>query len=159
MLTKGQREVLECIINMGATQEKEIQVTSTEIGEITNQHRASVSNYINALHLKGKIIKRRSGAEIYVKLPSVKKKNKNADKLTPIKQSINVGDKIELILTRPAIGTDSKIKGEVIALAEEMFVIMRKKHGKELYKESFSYKDILIKDIQEVKVNGKPIAY
>ncbi|WP_142415450.1 hypothetical protein [Hathewaya massiliensis] len=159
MLTKGQREVLECIINMGATQEKEIQVTSTEIGEITSQHRASVSNYINALHLKGKIIKRRSGAEIYVKLPSVKMKNKNADKLTPIKQSINIGDSIELTLLRPAIGTDSKIKGEVIALTEEVFVVMGKKHGKELYKESFSYKDILIKDIQEVKVNGKPIAH
>lgn len=159
MLTKGQREVLECIINMGATQEKEIQVTSTDIGEITNQHRASVSNYINALHLKGKIIKRRSGAEIYVRLAPTKKKIRRQDKLEHIKESIKVGDKIELIITRPAIGTDSKIKGEVIALTKEMFVVMRKKHGKELYKESFSYKDILIKDVHGVKVNGKPIAY
>lgn len=158
-LTNGENEVLEYIIKLGATQDKEIKINSTKIGKDIKKHRASVTNYINALYLNGKIVKRKSGSNIYVKLLNVKKENKKLRRLNRIKESINIADEIELTLSRPISGISSRIKGEVISLTEDMFVIKRRKYGRDLYKESFLYKDILIKDVQGVKVNGKLITY
>ncbi|CAM2999767.1 winged helix-turn-helix domain-containing protein [Hathewaya histolytica] len=163
-LTYVQKEFMKVLVEkVGLNYEIGKQIKFKEVSRYFNISTSTVRERFMALVNKGWMVRRKEGNKVYFKLATeesledtaVITKNKKCK--VNLEGKFQVGDKVEFKMKIPQKQDVKKSIGNVVAKTNKFFVIMVQKENQSMYKESFLYKDILINEIQEVKINGQPI--